>query len=177
LRAAQAGNRAAFDQLVRGSFAAIYSRIFHLIGNHEDAEDLTQDCFVRAYRALGTYRGDAPFLAWLSRIALYRTRDFQRSQRQPSVELERAVGAALPAWRGPAEEASRGELSTRVAAAIEALPTRLREAFCLRVLEGLDYGDVAQIVGLRSATVRTQVMKARRELARTLAPYLERKPS
>ena len=177
IRRAQEGDRGAFDALVTDSFGRIYSLLFRMVGNHEDAEDLAQECFVRAYRSLRFYRGDASFATWLYRIALHLARDHQRRGTRRSVvgklsdeELEKV---ALP-WRGPSEEVTRKELVDSLASAIQQLPHNLRAALVLRILEGLDYDEVARAMGVRPGTARTQVMKARRLLVRTMGPWLER---
>jgi len=171
---ARAGDRAAFDVLVRAYLPRVYSVLFRLVGNHEDAEDLAQECFVRAFAALRFYRGEGPFGGWLSRIAVHLARDHARSGRErgarniESVELEGGE-------RAPWQELSRRELAAELARSIGSLPEPLRVALVLRVLEGLDYVEVARITGLRPGTVRTQVMKARKLLARLLAPFFERR--
>ncbi len=171
---ARDGDRAAFDGLVRTYFPRVYSVLFRLLGNHEDAEDLAQECFVRAFAALRFYRGDGAFGGWLSRIAVHLARDHARAGRErgardiEAVELE---GSERTPW----QELSRRELAAELARSIGSLPEPLRVALVLRVLEGMDYVEVARITGLRPGTVRTQVMKARRLLARLLAPFFERR--
>jgi len=177
---AQNGERAAFDELVRRHFARIHGLAFRLVGNHEDAEDLAQECFVRAFGALRFYRADASFSTWLYRIALHLARDARRRRREVAAadlaagpelgpELARVTGD------GPSQGATQRELVARLAREIDALPENLRESLVLRVLEGLEYEDVARVRGVRLQTARTHVMRARRELARRLAPWLERR--
>jgi RNA polymerase sigma-70 factor (ECF subfamily) len=173
LERARAGDAAAFDALVRAHFARVYAVAHRLVGNHEDAEDLAQEAFVKAQRGLGAYRGDAPFSAWVLRIVVHLARDrFRRLGHGPRVQalvLEHPVSGAADE---PAAALGRGELRRVVADAVARLPERLRTPFVLRVLEGLDYADVAAATGVKPDTARTQVMKARRELARALAPFL-----
>jgi len=170
---ARSGDRRAFDALVRQHFAAVYRMLHRLVGNAEDAEDLAQECFVRAWGALGGYRSEAPFEAWLRRIALHLAQDHFRGRSRRSVgdpgELE-----AFPdrPERRPESELGRRELSGRLAGAIQRLPERLRAALVLRVLEGLEYDDVGRATGVTSATARTHVMQARKQLLRALAPWL-----
>lgn len=172
--AARAGDREAFDRLVRARFAQVHGALFRLVGNHEDAEDLAQECFVRAYRSLRFYRGDGHFGAWLLRIAVHLAHDHHRrrgraAEVSPLVELEAPVAGS-----GPEYDLSRRELARALRHAVDALPGSLRVALSLRVLEGLEYDDVARATGLRPGTIRAQVMKARRILTRVLAPWLER---
>lgn len=175
IRRAKEGNREAFDQLVRAHFARVYSLLFRLVGNHEDAEDLAQECFVRAWKALSWYRAEAAFATWLHRIAVHLARDRgrQRTSRGETLALE-ATELSSGAEPEPGRELSRKELSGALARAVERLPERLRSPFVLRVLEGLEYESVAELTGVRPGTVRTQVMQARRLLLRWMEPWLER---
>lgn len=172
---ARSGDRAAFDALVRRHFAAVYRMLHRLVESHEDAEDLAQECFVRAWGALALYDERGTFEAWLRRIALHLARDHHRSRgRRPrgaDLELEAVADAGTGE---PARELGRRELGARVRAAIAALPERLRMPFVLRVLEGLEYEDVGRATGVTPATARTQVMHARKRLLRRLAAWTGR---
>jgi RNA polymerase sigma-70 factor (ECF subfamily) len=149
----------------------VYSVLFRLLGNHEDAEDLAQEAFVKAQRGLAWFRGEAAFSTWVYRIGVHLARDrFRAAARRPP---ELRFPEEAPAARGePGEELDRRELGRAVQAAIDRLPERLRTPFVLRALEGLDYADVAAATGVTPATARTQVMQARRILARWLGPFL-----
>jgi RNA polymerase sigma-70 factor (ECF subfamily) len=172
--AARAGDRAAFDQLVRLHFARIYGLLFRMLGNHEDAEDLAQDCFVRAFGAIRFYRGESAFSTWLFRIALHLARDHgRRRQRAHLVGLEPlSAEPAGSAAREPSQELSRRETVAALSQAIKSLPHNLRAAVVLRLLEGMQYDEIARATGMRPGTVRTQVMKARRILLRVMAPWM-----
>lgn len=176
---ARGGDREAFDTLVRQHFAEVYGLLFRMVGNHEDAEDLAQETFVRAFRSLSFFREEGRLAAWLGRIALHLARDqHRRRARGPFVpgldssELETSGNEPEPA-----RELSRRELVQRVGEAVAELPHNLRAALVLRVLEGRDYDEVAAATGMKPGTVRTQVMKARRLLMRTLRPWIERNES
>jgi RNA polymerase sigma-70 factor (ECF subfamily) len=169
---ARAGDRDAFDELVRRHFTPVYRMLHRRIGNHEDAEDLAQECFVRAWGALALYRADAPFGAWLYRVALHLAHDHRRAgARRGAREEIFARGRAAEA-RAAGEELGRRELGARLGAALERLPRRLRDALVLRVFEGLEYEDVARATGVTPATARTHVQQARRKLLRWLEPWL-----
>ncbi len=171
---ARTGDRQALDALAHAHLPRVYGVLFRLVGNHEDAEDLAQECFVRAFGALRFYRGEGSFQAWILRIAVHLARDHARASRGRSLELE-SESSELPASeRPPWQELSRRELVQSLSHSIDRLPEPLRVALVLRVLEGMDYTEVARITGVRAATVRTQVMKARKLLARLLAPFFER---
>ena len=174
VRRACAGDRAAFEELCRGHLPRIYRVLFRLTGNHEDAEDLCQECFVRAWRALDVYRAEAAFGAWLERIAVHLARDHHRARvrRGPAVTLSEEP----PARQAGGAEVARRELQAQLLESLERLPERQRLAIVLRALEGRAYGDVASAVGVTPATARTLVMKARRRLMRALEPWLARRP-
>ncbi len=177
LERARAGDREAFDRLVRAQFPRVYAVAFRMLGNHEDAEDLAQECFVRAHRSLGWYRGEGAFSTWLYRIVVHLARDrFRRAERRPKEGgLIPSLEPAAP--RGPSDELDKRELQRALVDAIHALPERLRTPLVLRTLEGFDYADVADATGVTPNTARTQVMKARRALLRLLRPFLDRSSS
>lgn len=171
LARARAGDRAAFERVVRERFAGVYALLFRLAGNHEDAEDLAQECFVRAWRSLPSLREGEAFAPWLQRIALHLARDHHRVRvrRGRPEELSSETLGRAPV---PGDELSGRETMHRLRDALERLPHRLRAALTLRVLEGLDYEQVAEATGVRPATARTHVMQARRLLSRWMAPWL-----
>jgi RNA polymerase sigma-70 factor (ECF subfamily) len=177
IRRARGGDRAAFEELVRIHFARIYSFLHRMIGNHEDAEDLAQDCFVRAWRSLAHFRGESAFGAWLARIALHLAHDHHRRNARStetlpleSVSIEVAGTSRRAGESDTSEVATRGELAGEIRRALDRLPPRLRAALVLRALEGRDYREVAQITGVKIATARAHVMQARKLLLRWLAP-------
>lgn len=169
---ARDGERAAFDELVRRHFARVYALLFRLVGNHEDAEDLAQECFVRAWSALPRVRDTSGLAAWFARIAIHLAHDLHRvrGRRGPLAPALEPAAAPTPE---PSEAMSDREVLRRLNEAIERLPWRLRVALTLRVFEGLDYDEIARTSGVTTTTARTHVMKARRLLARWLGPLLE----
>lgn len=185
---AREGDGDAFEALVRRYFARVHAFLFRLVGNHEDAEDLAQECFVRCHRALGWLRGEGAFSTWVYRIALHLSRDHMRAtgRRRRAVELasnEAREREAEPvraelrgaAGRGPSDEASRREFLAGLEGALERLPHRLRAAFVLRTFEDLSYEDVGRVLGITSGTARVHVMKARRLLSRWMEPWIGRR--
>lgn len=174
LELARSGDRNAFDGLIREHFRAIYSLLFRAVGNHEDAEDLAQECFVRAWSSLHFYRGETPFLGWLRRIATHLARDHHRRRGRRGVPqgLDDSPEVSS-AGVEPVEALGQRELVAGLGSAIERLPDSLRSALVLRVLEGLEYREVADAAGVNEGTARTQVMKARRMLMRWLRPWLD----
>jgi len=173
LALARSGDLDAFDRLVRLHFPRVYALLFRMIGNHEDAEDLAQDCFLKAQRSLQHFRGESSFGTWLFRIAVHRSRDHFRGrsrglqpvplpveEREPASPRETPVGASV-----------QRELQAGLRAALERLPHKHRVALVLRTQEGLDYDDIAAVLECTPQTARVHVMKARRRLERWLRPY------
>ncbi len=171
---ARAGDRVAFDELVRLHFQAVNAFLTRVANHREDAEDLAQETFVRAHGALADYRGDARFSTWLLRIAWHLAQDARRvASRRGRMETLDAAADSVDRALAPEEVNAQRETTERIRAALQELPQRLRAVLVLRSIEGREYDEIARIVGARPATVRTQVMQARRELARRLGPLLE----
>lgn len=169
---AREGDTEAYGLLVRLHFARVYSLLFRLVGNHEDAEDMAQDCFVKAQRSLAWYRGDAAFGTWLYRIAVSLSRDHHRRRGRRGVPAE--VPSELQAGgEGPADEVQRRELGLALRGAIDALPHRLRAALVMRTQEGLDYEEIASVLNITPHTARVHVMKARRRLERSMRAWID----
>ena len=172
----RAGDPEAYDALARRHFQRIHALLFRLVGNHEDAEDLTQECFVKAHRSLDWYRSECSFATWLYRIAVHLSRDHyrKRSRRGPVASLTELneVQAAPPSPRGgPRDAAQQREFEGVLREAMDQLPHRLRTALVLRTLEGLEYDEIAEVLGIQPGTARVHVMKARRQLARLLSSW------
>ncbi len=188
-RAAQ-GDRSAFAALIRVFRPEVQRVALRLVGNHEDAEDLAQESFIRGWRGLTRFTADctSPEGAaerlgpWLLGITVHLARDLQRKRsRAPrreaaAVALQLTESLAAKAADGPEAQGKHRETQALLDAALASLPERLRTAIVLRAFEGLDYATIAEITGLRAATVRTQVVQARRALKRILGPALDTNP-
>ena len=167
---ARAGVRGAQEELLRAHYARVHATAFRLVGNPEDAEDLAQECFVRAFRSLEFYRADGSFAGWLRRILVHLAQDHFRSHgKRP--ELAPLPGE-LCGGREPHGVVEGRELGRTLAEALLALSPPLRIALLLRTREGLEYPEIGAMTGVTPETARTRVMKARRVLLRLLAPYL-----
>jgi RNA polymerase sigma-70 factor, ECF subfamily len=171
----------AFDTLVREHKNRIYSYVCRLTNDSPDAEDLTQEVFVRAYQSFGAFRHEAAVDTWLYRIATNLVIDrFRRGLRAPQwvppADEEEDPLAALPALGrecDPAGSAQLGELQAKVRQAIASLPPKLRAAVILHDMEGLAYEEVAAALGCPVGTVKSRLFNARAVLRRKLQHYVE----
>ncbi|MEZ6003976.1 MAG: sigma-70 family RNA polymerase sigma factor [Planctomycetota bacterium] len=175
LVAAQGGDRQAFGRLVERHFGPLYGLLYRLAGNPEDAEDLCQEAFVRAWSALPNLRPESRLAPYLAQVGLHLFYDQLRARgRRPSgVRLDPLIDGGPADEHTPLESLQGREADQLLAEALERLPERLRTALVLRVIEGRDYEEIAEITGNTVTTLRTQVHQARRMLLRLLAPWLE----
>lgn len=170
-----AGRQPAFAEIMNRHQGAIFRLVRGLVGNAEDAVDLTQDCFVSAFSHLRKYDGARPLRAWLSRIAINKCRDWRRRQRVRRLftfgsetsedEIEQVPDEAPSAH---ASAASKMEVE-RLMAAIGALPASLREVLLLRTIEGLSQSEAASALSISGKAVETRLYRARARLAEILA--------
>jgi RNA polymerase sigma-70 factor, ECF subfamily len=171
VRASQAGDRDAFGVLVSRHAAAILSVTTRMLGSTADAEDIAQETFVAAHRALANFKLDAKFSTWLYRIAVNKCTDVLRARRPGMVSLDHDDSAA---WETADEETphwelEQVELASALDKGIQALPVIYRESFVLRHVEGLGYDEMADILGVHRDTLKMRVFKARALLCRALA--------
>jgi RNA polymerase sigma-70 factor (ECF subfamily) len=173
IRLVRGGDREAFGRLVERYMRRAYFAALALVGSRDDALDLSQEAFIRAFRARRTIDPDRPFYAWLYQILRRLCFNFRRDRATRSRAL--ASGAWLiaeeAAARGEADPARALELQTlrdRLTDAIDRLPDREREVFVLKEFEGLKYRDIAELVGVPLGTVMSRLYAARRRLADAL---------
>lgn len=173
VRASQRGDRDAFGVLVSRHAPAVLSVTTRMLGPGGDAEDLAQETFVAAHRAIAGFKQDAKFSTWLYRIAVNKCTDALRARRPGHVSIdESAVDAE--SWAGTVEETpqwvlEQTELAGELDRAVGSLPVIYREAFVLRHVEGLGYDEMAEVVGVHRDTLKMRVYKARTLLCRALA--------
>ena len=159
IRRAQAGDLAAFESLVRDYQADAWRFAYHLTHDRSTADDVTQEAFVRAFRAIRTYRGDWKFTAWLLRIVRNCAFDAYRRTRRE----RHAAWTELPAATGgPSED------RLRIAQAVRALPDALREPFVVIEVLGYTYQEAATILGVKIGTLKSRMHRARAALMREL---------
>jgi len=157
IRAAAAGDEAAFTMLMRAAQPHVWRFLRHLLGDDEQAADVTQETFVRVHRALGRFRHQARFSTWLFQIARNAAVDEQRrgARRQ---RLQAAIARPRPA--------ADASLGAEVRAALASLSPRLREAFVLVEVFGQPYQEASEVLGVPIGTVKSRVFRARLELVR-----------
>jgi RNA polymerase sigma-70 factor (ECF subfamily) len=173
-----------FEGLVQDYKNRIHSYICRLTNDSPDAEDITQEVFIRAYQALHAFRHDAAVDTWLYRIATNLVIDrFRRGKRAPQMvpvsgEEEEAVLELPSTDRGldPQANVQLTELQAQVQKAIHSLPAKLRAVVVLHDMEGLSYEEVAQAVGCPVGTVKSRLFNARLLLRRKLQHYMETSP-
>lgn len=167
VRASRDGHRQAFDVIVERHRQTVYRLCYRFVANHEDASDLTQDVFVRAYRGLGGFKGDAAFSTWLYRIGVNVCLNRVSSKAPEHVELE---PERHPDLLGPPPDAgvARDERARIVRRAIAALPKKQRATLVLRVYHDLSHEQIAGVLGNSVGAVKANVFHALRNLKRVL---------
>ncbi len=177
----QRGDKRAFDLLVLKYQRKVIRLLSRMIRNPGDVEDVAQEAFIKAYRALPQFRGDSAFYTWLYRIAINTARNWQAAQnRRPNTisstendegETFNQVDNLIDINTPEAMVASKQIVET-VNAAIAALPEDLRTAIVLREIEGMSYDDIAQSMNCPIGTVRSRIFRAREAIAAQLRPIL-----
>jgi len=157
IEACRRGDRAAFDLLVERYQRDIYRLCYRYVGNHEDANDMAQEAFLKAWRGLASFRGDSAFSTWIYRIAVNTCLNF-RSARKPAAD---EPSESLPDQRPSAPErmASR-ERERQVRAAIARLPDKQRATLILKVYHELTHEEVARVLGSTVGTVKANLFHA-----------------
>ncbi len=170
------GDQGAYELLVLKYQERIFRLIQRLLGGREEVQDLAQEVFLRAYRSLGSFKGESGFYTWLYKIALNTCRNYYRSMgRRPEgsvVDGETIIESMETSTPSPEREAIRMELWEAVKTSLDELPQEQREAVVLCDLEGLSYEEMATVIGIPVGTVRSRVFRGRRALQQHLSPYL-----
>jgi RNA polymerase sigma-70 factor (ECF subfamily) len=178
----QRGDKSAFDLLVRKYQHKVIKLVTRYMRDPADAEDVAQEAFIKAYRALPQFRGDSAFYTWLYRIAINTAKNAIVSRdRSPvdfdldmqNIEESNSMQARLADPETPLSLLQTEEIRTTVNQAIEALPEDLRTAIVLRELEGLSYEEIAQAMECPVGTVRSRIFRAREAIDRRLSEVFE----
>jgi RNA polymerase sigma-70 factor, ECF subfamily len=164
--ACQQGEREAFDRLVERYQRDVYRLCYRYVNNHQDANDMAQEVFIKAYRAIGRFRGDSSFSTWLYRIAVNTCLNFRAARRIPQDELSDQI-----ADRGAsaAERLHDAERSARVRHAVARLPEKQRATLILKIYQDLTHDEVAGILGSTVGTVKANLFHALANLKKLLA--------
>ena len=178
---ARSGDKRAFDLLVQKYHRRLMRLLSRMVRNQEEVEDIAQETFIKAYRALPQFRGDAAFYTWLYRIGVNTARNFLSSKRRqmPTISDQAMNDDDDVDERIVAQDINTPEsmlLSKQVAMAVndavEALPEELRTAITLREMEGLSYEEIAEMMVCPIGTVRSRIFRAREAIAAKLRPIL-----
>ena len=179
---AQRGDTGAFDLLVRKYQHKVAKLIGRYVRDRTEVEDVSQEAFIRAYRALAGFRGDSAFYTWLYRIAVNTAKNYlgSLSRRPPGSDLEvegaelLAVGEPLRESATPERQLLTDEIAATIRRTLAALPEDLRTAVTLREFEGLSYEEIAEAMDCPIGTVRSRIFRAREAIDQELKPLLER---
>jgi RNA polymerase sigma-70 factor (ECF subfamily) len=178
---AQQGDKQAFDVLVLKYQNKIIQLAYRYVHDHDEAMDVAQEAFVKAWRSLGSFRGDSAFFTWIYRIAINTAKNHlvSSARRPPRTDLdaqeaEQYEGAtSLKEYATPEHVLLRDELKRTIASAIHELPDDLRTAITLRELEGMSYEEIAQAMDCPIGTVRSRIFRAREAIDSKLKPLLD----
>jgi RNA polymerase sigma-70 factor (ECF subfamily) len=179
---AQRGDRQAFGLLVEKYQRKLARLLSRFIRDPAEVEDVTQEAFIKAYRALPAFRGDSAFYTWLYRIGINTAKNYlmalgRRAPTSTEVEAEAAEGQdggeLLRDINTPDSLLLSKEIGDTVNAAIESLPEELRSAIQLRELEGMSYEEIAKLMDCPIGTVRSRIFRAREAIAERLKPLLD----
>lgn len=177
----QKGDKRAFDLLVIKYQHKVMAVISRLIRDPAEAQDVAQEAFIKAYRALPGFRGDSAFYTWIYRIAINTAKNYlvARNRRPPASDLDVEDAEFYPGndaiheMNTPERNLLRDELQATIEQAFQDLPTDLRTAVTLRELEGLSYEEIAEVMECPVGTVRSRIFRAREAIDKRIKPLVE----
>ena len=182
VRRAQREDMRAYDVLVRRYQERIYATVYHMTSNHEDANDLTQETFIKAFRALKSFKGDSSFYTWIYRIAVNKTINFLK-QRKNRVQLslnDMDFNAehdpdlvALISDKNPRRDLNLSELQEKLNGAMQKLSEHHRMVVTLHDVQGLSHEEIGKMMDCNIGTVRSRLFYARQQLQAYLSDYLK----
>lgn len=176
----QQGDKRAFDLLVKKYQHKVLTVVGRYISDHSEAQDVTQEAFIKAYRALPKFRGDSAFYTWIYRIAINTAKNYlvSRGRRPPGNDVDIAdgelfeTGQRLRDINSPEAQLLTDEIQRTVWQALDELSEDLRAALTLREFEGLSYEEIAEILGCPVGTVRSRIFRAREAIDEKLKPLI-----
>ena len=182
VRAARDGDMRAYDQLIQRYQGRIYSTIYHMTSNHEDANDLAQDTFIKAYSVLKSFKGDSSFYTWIYRIAVNKTINFLKARKNKyslslnDMDFNAENDPDLVAFvsdKTPRREVALAELQQKLNEAMQKLSEDHRMVITLHDVQGLSHDEIAAIMECNTGTVRSRLFYARQQMQALLSNYLK----
>ncbi len=182
VRRAQQEDLAAYDLLIRRYQERIYATLYNMTSNHEDANDMTQETFIKAYKALKSFKGDSSFFTWIYRIGVNKTINFLKQRKNRSAMSLNDVDfnaehdpdlVALVSDKTPSRDAGLTELQERLNAAMLKLSEPHRLVVTLHDIQGLPHEEIAKIMECNVGTVRSRLFYARQQLQALLSDFLK----
>jgi RNA polymerase sigma factor (sigma-70 family) len=182
VRRAQNGDYTAFDGLVQRFQERIYATVYHMTSNHEDANDLTQETFIKAYKALASFKGDSSFFTWVYRIAVNKTINFLKTRKNKihlslnDLDFNAEHDPELVAFvsdKTPRRDIGLSELQEKLNEAMQRLSDVHRLVVTLHDVQGLSHDEISKIMDCNTGTVRSRLFYARQQLQGYLSDYLK----
>jgi len=181
VKAAQSGDFNAYDELVRRYQQRIYATTYHMTSNHEDASDLTQDTFIKAFQAIKSFKGDSSFFTWVYRIAVNKTINFLKQRKNKSAlsldDLDLNPEGdpdllALVSDKTPRREVNLAELQQKLNEAMLKLSDVHRLVVTMHDIQGLPHEEIGKVLGCNTGTVRSRLFYARQQLQAHLSEFI-----
>jgi len=181
VRRVQAGDAKAFDVLVQKYQHKVINLVGRFVSDHAECQDIAQDAFIKAFRAINSFRGDSQFYTWLYRIAANTAKNYlaSRARKSPgyTVDVEDAEHfegeSGLKEYTTPENLLLTDEIKMTIFNAIDKLPDDLKSAITLREIDGLSYEEIADVMDCPIGTVRSRIFRARDAIDKELRPLLE----
>jgi len=175
VREFRAGSERAFNELVLKHRQAVYLTAVGMLGSADDADDITQEVFIKAFKSIETFRGESAFYTWLYRIAVNLCLNQIRRRKVRTFFGLEQVAAVLPDSKQADDDLEISELSVRARQAIAELPEKQRAVFILRHFRGLPHAEIARIMERDEGTIKANYFQAVRKLRAKLGPYMQGK--
>ncbi|MDB4485165.1 sigma-70 family RNA polymerase sigma factor [bacterium] len=182
VKASQDGTLAAFDELIQRYQQRVYATVYHMTSSHEDADDLTQESFIKAYKALKRFKGESSFYTWIYRIAVNRTINFLKQRKRKSyhmslndMDMQVENHADLLMFisdNTPRRDVRLNELQEKMNEAMQKLSETHRLTVTLHDVQGMSHEEIGKIMDCNTGTVRSRLFYARQQLQALLSEYL-----